>query len=284
MKRKLLLVLGLFFLFAISIAIRIFVFGGQNDTGRIKILSTPSAGVFIDNVPLGKTPYDDKIKPGEHLLKLIPEGNDSTHSATYQEKIKVYKNSLTYVNRELGATDVDSAGDVLTISKMETRPKNSQYGEVYVETDPSGAIVYLDNDEKGVAPLILSDVLEGDHELSVFMPGFARRTQKINVEGEYRVSALIKLAIDPTQKANLPTSTPLGVSPTPSEKNKVLIKDTPTGWLRVRSEPTVSASESARVNPGEKYDLLEEQPNWYKIRIESKDGWISSQYASKVAN
>jgi hypothetical protein len=55
---------------------------------------------------------------------------------------------------------------------MEKAPSKVNLGEIYVETEPQGAIIYLDNDEKGVAPLILEEVVQGEHELSVFLPGF----------------------------------------------------------------------------------------------------------------
>jgi hypothetical protein len=171
---------------------------------------------------------------------------------------------------------------------MDKRPSNPNYGEVYVETDPNGAIVYLDNDEKGVAPLILGDVLKGDHELSVFMPGFFRRTQKINIDAGYRVNAAFKLSIDQSQQK--PTETPTPPQATASAKvapgatgvNKIIIKDTPLGYLRVRAEPTLNASVSGQVNPGEQFDILDEKEGWYKIKFTGKEGWVSSQYSEKA--
>jgi hypothetical protein len=307
MKIKLFLLLLLFALFGGFLAVKFFILDKQNASGRLKILSSPAAGVFVDNVPVGKTPYEDKYKVGEFMLKLIPEG-ESSQTASWQGKVKVYKNTLTYVNRELGISDVTSAGENFTSTRMETPPKSSNYGEISVETEPVGSIVYLDNDEKGVAPLLLADVVKGDHELSVFMPGFFRRTHKVNVDPGYRVNASFKLSIDTTQQppiAEEQKSTPSGeIKPTgtkPTDTKQVatkptdalpipqadltqpnvLIKDTPTGWLRVRSEPSLGGSESARIKPGETYLLLEEQAGWYKIKLPDKDGWISSQYATK---
>ncbi len=300
MKKKLFLLGILAILFAGILAFRYFLWDTQNTFGRLKIVSSPSAGIFIDNAAIGKSPFEEKYKVGEYMLKLIPEG-DATATASWQGKIRIYKNALTYVNRELGSSDVNSAGEVFTVVPMETKPKDDNYGEVYVETDPNGAIVYLDNDEKGVAPLVLQDVLKGDHEISVFMPGFYRRTQKLNVEGAYRVNTLFKLAIDPGQQKPSPTpaspsaglkdgdktSTPSAkpstkVTKAPNGKTTITIDDTPVGFLRVREEPTVNASESARVNPGETFDVLEEQDGWYKINFDAdKMGWVSGQYATK---
>jgi hypothetical protein len=283
MKKKLLLLILLLVGFAGFVGVRFFILNNQNAFGRIKVLSTPPSTVFIDNQALGHTPYEEKFKTGDFVLKLIPDGT-ATDTASWQGKIKIYKNALTYVNQELGSSDVTTAGEIFTTTRMETSPKNNNVGEVYVESDPSGAIVYLDNDEKGVAPLILADVNKGDHELSVYMAGFLRRTQKINVDAGYRVNALFKLSLDQSQKK--PTPPPekkeaSGSASTTTQKTMVIIKDTPLGYLRVRSEPTTSASEAAQVKPGEKYELVDEKPDWYKIKLPNLSGWVSASYAQK---
>jgi len=288
MKGKLFLLLFLVVLFLGFIGVRFFILDKQNNFGKIKVISSPGSTVFIDNVAIGKTPYEDKYKVGEFLMKLIPEGT-ATETASWQGKVKVYKNALTYVNRELGSSDITSAGEVFTVTKMEkASAKGSQYAEVYVESDPTGAIVYLDNDEKGVGPLLLSDVLKGEHELSVFIPGFFRRTQKINVEGGYRLNANFKMAIDQSQTSDLPKKdndkeASKSATTTDSGKTIIIVKDTPTGWLNVREDANLDASISAKINPGEKYEMVEEQEGWYKIQLDkSTTGWISSSYSEKV--
>ena len=45
----------------------------------------------------------------------------------------------------------------------------------------------------------------------------------------------------------------------------VTIKDTPTGFLRVRMEPSTAATEAAQVKPGEKYVFPKSEVNWKKI-------------------
>lgn len=286
MKKKLLLLTVLIVGFILFVVFKFFVFNSQNEFGRIKIVSSPTTSVFINNLAVGKTPFDQKYKVGEYILKLIPEGN-ATDTASWQGKINIYNNALTYVNRELGSSDVTSAGEIFTTTKMEKPPKSGDYGEVYVETEPQGAIVYLDNDEKGISTLILSDVLKGDHELSVFIPGFLRRTQKINIDPGYRVNSGFKLAIDTSQKAsgsaeNRITGNKTATNSATNKKTIIVIKDTPTGFLRVREEPSVEASEEAQVKPGEKFSFLEEKEGWYKINYEgAKEGWVFGQYAEK---
>jgi len=282
MKGKLTFFSILVFLFAIFVFVKFFILQRQSVYGKIKVISSPTAEVFIDNIDIGKTPFEDKYKVGEYFLKLIPAGT-ATDTASWQGKIKIYKNSLTYVNRELGASDITSGGEIFFVSKMEKTTKPNS-GEIYVETDPQGAIVYLDNEEKGVAPLVMIDVLKGDHELSVFMPNFFRRNQKINVDQGFRVNAIFKLAYDQSQKLpGIPNDNKKTATDSANlKKTQVLIKDTPTGWLRVREEPTVDATEAAKVNPGQRFDLIEEQEGWYKIEYTiGKTGWVYSEYANK---
>ena len=67
------------------------------------------------------------------------------------------------------------------------------------------------------------------------------------------------------------------------EITTVVIKNTPTGWLRVRSGPGTNFAEIDRVFPGESFPLLEENENWYKIELEGRtNGWISAQYTNKI--
>ncbi len=291
MKKKLAFLLVLVVLFIIFLVVREVIFNKEGNTGRMKIVSSPSAGVFIDNTAVGKTPFEQKLKEGEYTIKLIPEGV-SKDTVSWQGKVRVYKESLTYINRELGSSDVSSAGEVFTVSKMEKKPSSNNFGEVYIETDPPGAIVYLDNDEKGVSPLVLEEVTRGDHEVSVFLPGFFRRTHKINVDSAYRTNSTFKLAVDQTKKdisqlrqekederkaaIEATKSATLGEAST-----QIVIQNTPTGFLRVREEPNTEATEVTRVEPGEKYALLEEGDGWYKIKVDDSEGWVSSDYAVK---
>ncbi len=289
MKNKLFFLLVLVILFLGFIIVRFFIFDIQNNYGRLKVVTSPTMSVFIDSLIVGKTPYEDKIKVGEHILKLIPEGI-ATDTASWNGKVKIFKNALTYVNFELGSSDILTSGAIFTTEKITNFSKSNDYGEIYVETEPQGAIVILDNDEKGIAPLILQDVLSGTHELAVFMPGFFKKTQKIKVDSQYRVNAFFKLALDQSQK-KLEDIKKESTESAQTEKTYVLINNNPQGWLRVRSGPSIEATEEAKVKTGEKFEFLEEKNGWYKIKFngnqeslvegEFEEGWVSKEYATK---
>jgi len=66
------------------------------------------------------------------------------------------------------------------------------------------------------------------------------------------------------------------------EIEEVIIQDTPTGWLNVRSGPGTNYTQITRVYPNETYALLEEKDGWYKIKIDGEtQGWVASQYTAK---
>lgn len=304
MKKKLIVFILLVLLFIGFIAYRFMNLDHEANEGMLKIASSPNATVILNTTTVGKTPFENKVAVGEYLVKLIPEGTAS-EAATWQGKILINKNTLTYIDRELGTSDNTSAGVVFSISKMPNKPKLPDTGEIEVDSEPNGAIVYLDNDEKGISSLMMSDVPKGEHELSVSLPGYFRRSQKINVEAGFRMHAEFKLAIDPaykkindqpkeaTDSANLTPTISVGPSgslqgsPIPTTaaliQFYVIINDTPTGWLRVRESPSLNASETARVDPGVRFPVLETQSGWYKIEYKPNlTGWIAAQYAKKT--
>lgn len=288
MKRKLLVILLLIVLFVGFVLLRFFVFEKNQELGRLKVLSSPTAGVVIDNTPVGKAPYETRIAPGDHTIKLIPEGEDS-QTVTWEGTVPVYANTLTYISRELGTSELTSAGEVLTVVAMDKKP-GGETGQVSVETDPTGAIVFLDNDEKGVAPLVLEEVPAGEHELAVYLPGFFRRSQKISIEKGYTVKTQFKLALDKTHKTledeleKKQASAAAALTPSPgaattTAAQTVKILDTPTGFLNVRSEPSVSGDKVTEVDPGDTYEYTEEQEDWYKIVLkDGTEGWVYGDY------
>lgn len=263
--------------------------GKEAGPASLKITSTPVSTIFLDTQHLGKTPYEDKVKSGEYTLKLIPESG--TTAISWQAKVKLAPGVLTYVNRELSDQELTSAGEILTLEKI-----SGKLAEIAVLSTPDGAQVTLDGTSRGTTPIVLQNIEIGDHELSVAAPGFTTRGVKIKTTPSFKLVASFQLALSsvPATPSATPTPTPTG-SPKPTTSPRptvspgvelprpyVKILDTPTGWLRVRIEPSTSASEAAKVNPGETYPLLEEKSGWYKIRYQGiNEGWISGQYAEK---
>lgn len=279
-KLKLIGILTMGFIIFIVVQLLFTIFSKKE--GRLSVNSHPAGAVFIDNVMKGNTPFENVFKEGDYTLKIVPDGI-ATGAASWQKKVSVYAGSLTHVDVQLESTDISSSADVYWVTKRGIFDQNAG---IQVQTEPAGALVYIDNDEKGVSPLTIDNITPDMHELSVFSPRFSKRSKKIKITSGFDIHAFIKLAIDPTQKSTYSVQDKpveaTSAAQLKEPKNTVKILDTPTGWLRVRDEPTLAGSESARVNPGQRFELLDEQTGWFKIRIDGqKEGWISNQYAQK---
>jgi uncharacterized protein YgiM (DUF1202 family) len=60
----------------------------------------------------------------------------------------------------------------------------------------------------------------------------------------------------------------------------VVIADTPTGFLRVRSTP--GGEEVGKVKPGDKLPFISENDGWYQVALETGEtGWVSKEYSTK---
>ncbi len=293
MKRKLAFLLALLVVLALAILVVRFLSSRSPKLGELRVDSVPTVSIFLDSKHMGRTPFRDKVQAGEYTLKLVTE-NSLEQAASWQGKITIGHNLLTYINATLSDSELTSAVDVLWLEKI-----SSKQSELSVVTNPDGATVMVDEQTKGVTPLVVSDVPPGDHTVSIASPGFLPRTLRVKTTPGYKLIASMKLALG--SGASIPTA---AVSPVPSgsptatptktatssastvpdpEKPFILIKDTPTGFLRVRTEPSTSATEAARVNPGEKYHFFSEKSGWYEIEYQAaKKGWVSGQYAEKV--
>lgn len=282
-------------------AYRLF-FGKEKEVmGALQITSTPKATVFLNGENKGTTPYMEKeVKPGEYTVKLAAEAGEGTE---WMGKVKVVAETLTYINRFLGQTAEESAGEILGMEELSSKEET----ELAVVTAPSGAGVKVDGVEKGTSPILLKDVVAGDHEVSVEAVGFEPRTMRIRTVAGFKLTASVDLAkkaeeektevkeeekeaegekeeeLTPTPK---PEKSPTPkTTPTPKIKAKegekyLVILETPTGFLRVRSGAGTENEEVARVKQGERYPYSEvSENNWYHIRYEEdKDGWVSGTY------
>ena len=84
--------------------------------------------------------------------------------------------------------------------------------------------------------------------------------------------------VAPVVDSSLPLTPPEPASAT----RFVVISKTPTGWLNVREGSGTTYARLARVNPGERFELVEERSGWYKIKLtDGREGWVASEYAAK---
>jgi len=155
-----------------------------------------------------------------------------------------------------------------------------------VSSVPDKAAVTVDGEIKTLTPGKIDDIGEGDKQVTVSYPGYkniivyikAIKGYQLVLESELAKEMVINVEED---QGLTPTGTGLTDQPTVGQI-WITIKETETGWLRVRDEASAEGKEIKRINSGEKYRFLEEKNSWYKIDLgDGKNGWISAKYAAK---
>lgn len=76
----------------------------------------------------------------------------------------------------------------------------------------------------------------------------------------------------------IPTATPL-----PSGAKILEVRATPTGWLRVRKDPSATSEEVAQVNVGDRLISTEKKNGWYFVTLDGGvTGWVSGDYVKDI--
>lgn len=113
--------------------------------GRLTITSrTPGALVSVDGVGRGATPLDMPLTPGAHTV-VLRQGTDE----------KTVPLTLAAGERVSQYFDFDST------------PAVSATGKLSVATDRGAARILVDGRAAGTSPIVLSDLVAGDHTVSV---------------------------------------------------------------------------------------------------------------------
>jgi len=264
------------FLGIVIIFAGVVLFLNQNSgKGALQVTSTPQSQVYLNGQLIGETPLSkrdpkDGIPIGNYRIRLIPkEGN----SKPYDEQITINKSTLTVVDRTFGE---NSSGSVITLIPL----ANKKDTELMVISFPDKTNVFLDNNQRGVTPILLKDVTESDHELKLTKEGYLDKTLRIRTAPGFRLKSIVFLSVDPNV-ASASSQTPL-TTPQVPKVAKITVLDTPTGFLRVREDSSITSSEIGRVSPGDSLELVAEKEGWFQIKMtDGKTGWISSQYAKK---
>ena len=267
------------------IALTFFVIGYlKPKAAGIFVETTPAASVIINGEQVGRTPYKVTRKPGEIIVKLIPESFERP-LAPYETKVTLVSGVETVVRRELGESDETSSGEIISFEKV-GRDETS----LAIVTIPDSAQIVIDETSKAFAPFKTSSINAGEHVLKISATGFVERTLRVKTHSGYKLTAIINLALSGKSQQE-----EVQVQEEEEKKLEVQILSTPVGFLRVRSEPSTLGNEIGKVEPGKRYPLLaeDERTGWFKIGFEveslrpgetpaRKEGWISNQYSKKI--
>jgi hypothetical protein len=118
----------------------------------------PGAELLIDTVPRGTAPLTVSIEPGSHLVTVRRSG----------------------LERQVRVT-VAAGAQMSQYFDLTSSVRASSLGRLSILTDPPGARVTVDDRLRGVSPLRMDDLAEGEHTITVASDtGSARRTVTVN--------------------------------------------------------------------------------------------------------
>jgi serine/threonine protein kinase len=143
---------------------------GASTTGTLVVQSNPAGvQVVVDGVDRGQTPARLSVTPGAHILELRGRG----------------------VPRVI-PFNVAAGAEVSQYLEFANTPET---GSLRVESQPAGAKVLVDGADRGVAPLTVSDLLPGDHEVVLQTPaGSARHVVNVQAGGTASLVAPVAAA------------------------------------------------------------------------------------------
>ncbi len=235
---------------------------GFNQKAGVKVTSIPAdISVSINGKEMGKTPYENKdLRPGEYLVKL------SSDIGKWEGKVKIQRGTLAVINRELGENIASSSGETLTLAKGKG---------VTITSQPDGAMVQVDGKDYGKTPLAITDLTIGEHTFLLSHDSYLKRSIRAYIPEKLGLFISVDLSLTEVDLATIP-STPQ------TQQVEVVVKQTPTGFLRVREKPSTQSTELTRVNTGDTLTVLEELPSWYKVKLEGGvEGYVSATYVTK---
>lgn len=132
-----------------------------NDTALVRISSNPdTAAVYINEVHKGETPLTLRLEKGSVQIKLRKEG---------------FK-TLT-IDAKLSKDTENISEDLAAVTSPFT-----------ISTTPEGAMIYIDDEFKGLSPLDLEETYFGKHKVRASLPGYQEQEKIIDFDNESKFS------------------------------------------------------------------------------------------------
>jgi len=236
----------------------------------LEVVSNPIAKVYLDGKEIGRSPYkSNNLKPGAIIVKILTD-----EGKVWEREIRLEKNVSTVINWNFEGDDSDS-GYILSMERT------GEASGILINTQPQRASINIGGEIKGYSPAKIEELGEGDKEVTIAYPGYKNLHLIVKMVKGYQLVVDAKMASEIVNNSVvIPETSP---SATLQVGPKIRIKETGTGWLRVREEANNSAPEIGKVKPGEIYEYMSSDTEWYLIKYLNETGWVSAKYVEKIS-
>ena len=123
----------------------------------VTLSASPMADIYIDGRKLGKGEWNGTLEYGTYVV----ETRQQSHHSAYT--------TLTF-----------SAGDA-NVAYTLNNPK-PMYGALIVDGNPVDAMIWIDNEPKGITPMVFNQILVGEHKVRIAKEGYAYHDQLVTIE------------------------------------------------------------------------------------------------------
>lgn len=241
---------------------------GSTNIAGIEISTQPPTKIKIDGKDAGMTPYKNRsIKAGLIDIKLGQEG-----IGFWSKQIELKKNISSVISWTFGKNETYSGGYILSMEKVGGKDSG-----MIVSSSPAKASVFVGGENRGITPLFIANLGEGDKEVKISMPGYTSLNLGVRPVEGYQIVLEGMMA----KEEKIMVVTPTTVQ-TLEQSSKIKILPTDTGWLRVRDMPSSAGLEIDKVNVGETYDTVGDSGEWTHIIVREKQGWVSTKFVEKI--
>ena len=252
-------------------------FDKEGSGNVLRVISDPSgATVLIDGAADGTTPYSSsKITEGSHELQIDKPGYESQKA-----QVNIKHSNLLNVSFKLLPTPVPSPVALL-LGSQNIYNLSSQNSVLLSDTQEWAKGVAYWIKTRGI--LVSGAQLTNDWKFDLLVD------YKGNLfDPQGGAVSSIALTTNPVigYLGNVADGAGMSTQAVAALKNtgfglgkQIVIKASTTGWVRVRSLPSLTGAELTRVNDGSKYSVIEEKTGWVKIQVtDTLSGWVSTDY------
>jgi PKD repeat protein len=147
-------------------------------------VTSPATTLSVTSDPLGAAVFIDNVIKGRTTLTL-------TDTAIGDHRITITMDGYEEYTRNIVVESVTplTIAAVLTRSVPQPTTQPPQNGSIAITSIPSGAEVYIDGWQNGIAPTIISEILPGNHQVTLSSKGYDNWSHIVSV-GSGRMSAI----------------------------------------------------------------------------------------------
>lgn len=182
----------------------------RNRPAQVQVLSSPDgARVIINGIPTGTTPYRGELKGGLYMIAIQKgdERDSKEITVEYGEPVKV-EFQLRQGPTTVPVTQTTARPQPVEIQRQP--PPRGASGTLFVQGDPYGALVYIDNVPIGTLPMTVPlDV--GPHTVRIVADGYAPYEQPIQITQGLKTPVDVRLARSLTGMGEQQPGTPIRI-------------------------------------------------------------------------